>query len=146
MNRVMGHQVPWAVCVMWAGWMAAIPAWGIGQSQTLDRVILETDAEGVQRTTMILDSYSYSPNYLIVQAGKPVELTLSSVTTLTPHNFVLKEPAVGLMIDQDVAAGKSKTIRFTASRPGLYSFYCDKKLLFFKSHREKGMEGLIEVR
>jgi plastocyanin len=126
--------------------MAAIPAWGIGQGQTLDRVILDTDAEGVQRTTMILDSYSYSPNYLIVEAGKPVELTLNSITTLTPHNFVLREPAVGLMIDQDVAAGKSKTIRFTASRPGLYSFYCDKKLLFFKSHREKGMEGLIEVR
>ena len=146
MNRAMGHHVRWSACVVWAGWMAAIPAWGIGQGQTLDRVILDTDAEGVQRTTMILDSYSYSPNYLIVEAGKPVELTLNSITTLTPHNFVLREPAVGLMIDQDVAAGKSKTIRFTASRPGLYSFYCDKKLLFFKSHREKGMEGLIEVR
>ena len=24
-------------------------------------------------------------------------------------------------------------------------FYCDKKLLFFKSHREKGMEGVLKV-
>jgi hypothetical protein len=28
---------------------------------------------------------------------------------------------------------------------GEYPFYCSKKLLFFKSHREKGMEGMLEV-
>ena len=142
----MAGHVHWSGFVVLVGWMAAIPAWGIGPNRTPDRVTLEADVEGVQRTTMILDSYSYLPRYLIVHAGKPVELTLTSVTTLTPHNFVLKEPAAGLMIDQDVAAGKSQMIRFTALQPGLYPFYCDKKLLFFKSHREKGMEGLIDVR
>jgi heme/copper-type cytochrome/quinol oxidase subunit 2 len=93
-----------------------------------------------------LDSYSYSPNHLIVHAGKPVELTLTSETTITPHNFVLKEPAAGLTVEQDVGAGKSMTVRFTPAQPGTFVFYCDKKLLFFKSHREKGMEGRLEVR
>jgi plastocyanin len=104
------------------------------------------DTDGVQRATVILDSYSYSPNHLIVQKGKPVELTLHSVTFLTPHNFILKEPAAGLSVDEDTPAGKDKIVRFTPTQPGTYPFYCDKKLLFFKSHRDKGMEGLLEVR
>lgn len=93
-----------------------------------------------------MDSYSYTPNHIVVRAGKPVELTLTSVTTLTPHNFVLKEPAAGLTVEQDVRAGKTATVRFTPTQPGAFTFYCDKKLLFFASHREKGMEGRLEVR
>jgi len=73
-------------------------------------------------------------------------LILTSVTTLTPHNFVLKEPAAGLTVEQDVRAGKTATARFTPTQPGVFTFYCDKKLLFFASHREKGMEGRLEVR
>ena len=49
-------------------------------------------ADGVQRATVTLDSYSYTPNHLIVEAGKPVELTLTSVTTIVPHNFIIKGP------------------------------------------------------
>ncbi|WP_447980297.1 cupredoxin domain-containing protein [Candidatus Nitrospira bockiana] len=104
------------------------------------------DPDGVQRATIILDSYSYDPPHLIVQAGKPVELVLRSVTTLTPHNFILKEPQAGLVVEADVGAGKTMTVRFTPTEPGVYPFYCDKKLLFFPSHRAKGMEGLLEVR
>ncbi|MGH7166188.1 MAG: cupredoxin domain-containing protein [Nitrospiraceae bacterium] len=109
-------------------------------------VVVQVDPDGVQRATIVLDSYSYSPNHLVVQSGKPVELMLNSVTTLTPHNFVLKEPAAGLDVEKDVGAGKSLTVRFTPTQPGTFSFYCDKKLLFFKSHREKGMEGHLDVR
>lgn len=108
--------------------------------------VISAGADGVQRATLKLDSYSYTPNHLMVQAGKPVELTLASVTTLTPHNFVLNDPAAGFKVEQDVGAGKSVTVRFTPPQPGAFTFYCDKKLLFFKSHREKGMEGLLEVR
>jgi plastocyanin len=93
-----------------------------------------------------MDSYAYRPNHLVVRAGQPVELTLTSVTILTPHNFVLKEPAAGLSVEQDVGAGKTATVRFTPTQPGVFAFYCDKKLLFFASHREKGMEGRLEVR
>ncbi len=122
------------VLVAWVN--AAVSAWA-GEPTTL-----EPGADGVQRATITLDSYSYSPDRLIVQTGKPVELTLTSVTTITPHNFIIKE----LAIEQDIGAGKTVTVRFTPMQPGAYLFYCDKKLLFLPSHREKGMEGRLEVR
>ncbi|MFM8552755.1 MAG: cupredoxin domain-containing protein [Nitrospiraceae bacterium] len=105
-------------------------------------VVLEPGADGVQRATITLDSYSYTPDHVIVQAGKPVELTLNSATLITPHNFIIKE----LAVEQDVGAGKTATVRFTPVEPGIYPFYCDKKLPFFPSHRAKGMEGRLEVR
>ena len=108
--------------------------------------IVPADTDGVQRVTMVLDSYSYSPDHIIVQAGRPVELLLTSVTTITPHNFILKDEAAGLSLDRDVGAGKNSVLRFTPMQKGTFSFYCDKKLLFFASHREKGMEGKLEVR
>ncbi|MDP1949008.1 MAG: cupredoxin domain-containing protein [Nitrospirota bacterium] len=103
-------------------------------------------ADGVQRTTITLDSYSYSPNHLIVEAGKPVELTLISVTTMTPHNFIIKDPAGSLSVEQDVSAGKTVTIKFTPTQPGTFPIYCDKRLWPMPSHRDKGMEGKLEVR
>ena len=102
--------------------------------------------DGLQRATVVLDSYAYTPHHLIVQVGKPVELFLTSITSITPHNFVLRDEAAGLSIERDVSAGKTVTVQFTPTKPGRYSFYCDKKLLFLPSHREKGMEGTLEVR
>lgn len=109
-------------------------------------VVLKRDPDGIQRGALVLDSYRYQPDHLVVRAGAPVELVLTSVTLLTPHNFVLRDLDAGLNVSQDVGAGDTVTVRFTPSKPGLYTFYCDKKLLFFPSHREKGMEGLLEVR
>ncbi len=102
--------------------------------------------DGMQRATVVLDSYSYTPHHLIVQAGKPVELILTSITTLTPHNFVLMEKDAGLSIERDVSAGRTVTVQFTPTKPGTYPFFCDKRLLFLPSHRDKGMEGVLEVR
>jgi plastocyanin len=109
-------------------------------------VVAEVEADGVQRATIILDSYSFAPNHLIVQAGKPVELTLTRATLITPHNFLLKAPDAGLDIEEEVGHGEPTTVRFTPMTPGTFTFYCDRKLLFFKSHREEGMEGRLEVR
>lgn len=109
-------------------------------------LVVPIDSDGVQRTTIVVDSYSYTPSHLQVEVGKPVELILNSVIIITPHNFLLKEPEAGLMIEQDVPTGKGTIVRFTPMQRGLFKFYCDKKLLFFKSHRDKGMEGLLDVR
>ena len=125
------------------------PAAVLGAEQALQAPPLRVpvdQADGMQRATVILDSYSYTPQHLIVQAGKPVELLLTSITTITPHNFVLRDEAAGLSIERDVSAGKTVTVQFTPTKPGTYAFYCDKKLLFLPSHREKGMEGTLEVR
>ncbi|MEC4888476.1 MAG: cupredoxin domain-containing protein [Nitrospira sp.] len=104
--------------------------------------VVPMEADGVQRATVTLDSYAYSPNHVVVQSGKPVELTLVSVTSITPHNFVIKE----LAIEQDVGAGKTVIIRFTPSQPGVFPIYCDKRLWPLPSHRDKGMEGKLEVK
>lgn len=113
-----------------------------------EAVELALGADGIQRGTITLDSYSYTPSHLIVQAGKPVELTLTSVTYIVPHNFLLKEPEAGLEVSQDVSAGRTEKVRFTPTKAGTYTFYCDKKppIPFASTHREKGMEGRLEVR
>ncbi len=109
-------------------------------------IIASISHDGVQRATVILDSYSYSPNHLVVESGKPVELTLTSRTTYIPHNFVMKELSAGLSIEQDVGAGKTIIANLVPTQPGLFLFFCDKRLWPMPSHRDKGMEGLFEVR
>jgi len=115
-------------------------------SQSGPPTMIPIAADGVQRATVTLDSYSYAPNHLIVEAGKPVELTLTSVTTIIPHNFIIKDPAGSLSVEQDVSAGKTVTITFTPTQPGTFPIYCDKRLWPLPSHRDKGMEGKLEVR
>ena len=109
-------------------------------------IVVSISPDGVQRATVILDSYSYSPNHLIVESGKPVELTLMSRTTFIPHNFVMQELSAGLSIEQDVGAGKTIIAKLAPTQPGLFPFFCDKRLWPMPSHRDKGMEGLLEVR
>ena len=108
--------------------------------------VVPAAADGVQRASITLDSYSYQPGHLIVEAGKPVELTLTSVTTFTPHNFIIKDPAGSLTVEQDVGAGKTVVVKFTPPQKGTFSIYCDKRLWPLPSHRDKGMEGKLEVR
>ncbi len=109
-------------------------------------VTAEMGADGVQRATVTLDSYSYMPHHLIVESGKPVELTLTSVTTIVPHNFILKEPAAGLNVEKDISAGKTDKVTFTPTQTGTFTFYCDRRLWPMPSHHDKGMEGRLEVR
>ena len=120
--------------------------YGAEPSQPGPPVVIPVAADGVQRASITLDSYSYSPNHLIVEAGKPVELTLTSVTTMIPHNFIIKDLAGTLSVEQDVSAGKTVTINFTPTQPGTFPIYCDKRLWPLPSHRDKGMEGTLEVR
>jgi heme/copper-type cytochrome/quinol oxidase subunit 2 len=115
-------------------------------SQSGSPIVIPVSEDGVQRATITLDSYSYTPNHLIVEAGKLVELTLISVTTIIPHNFIIKSPTGNLSVEQDLSAGKTVTIRFTPTQPGTFPIYCDKRLWPLPSHRDKGMEGTLEVR
>ena len=74
----------------------------------------------------------------------PVELTFIKTPGITPHNIIIKAPDAGIEFNEDMSRA-SKTVRFTPLKTGSYAMYCDKKFLFFKNHREKGMEGVIEV-
>lgn len=101
--------------------------------------------DGIQRATVILDSYSYSPSHLVVEHGKPVELTLTSATTITPHNFIIKDSTGNFLVEQDVGAGTTIMVRFVPAQPGIFPIFCDKRLWPMPSHRDKGMEGTLEV-
>ncbi|MBI3603996.1 MAG: cupredoxin domain-containing protein [Nitrospirae bacterium] len=144
MHRVASSLLIFPFRVVW--WLPALLLGVAGPVFADSPVEAAIGVDGVQRITITLDSYLYRPNHVIVQAGKPLELTLTSVTMITPHNFVLNDPAAGLAVEQDVGAGKSVTVHVAPAQAGTFTFYCDKKLLFFQSHREKGMEGRLEVR
>ncbi|MFH0341418.1 MAG: cupredoxin domain-containing protein [Chromatiales bacterium] len=108
--------------------------------------VVHPDVRGVQSVEVSLDSYSYTPGHLVVHAGKPVLLLLRNTALFAPHNLVLADPQAGFRLRQEVAAGESARVVFTPRNPGIFTFFCDKKLLFLPSHREQGMEGRLEVR
>jgi heme/copper-type cytochrome/quinol oxidase subunit 2 len=134
------------VLVLLVAGAMAVPALAAEEQAVTEPVVATIDADGVQRATLTLDSYSYSPKDLIVEVNRPVELTLVSASDFAPHNLVLDDPASGLDIRQDVGSGKTVQLRFTPTRVGKFAFFCDKKAPFMASHRSKGMEGTLEVR
>ncbi len=106
----------------------------------------DADPSGeVQKVEIIVDSYSFKPDTITVEAGKPVEITLRSVASVTPHDFTIDDPESGFSITQDVKGGRDATFTFTPENTGTYRFYCSKKGLFGGSHEEKGMVGTIIV-
>jgi len=100
--------------------------------------------EGVQRVEIVGGSYFFSPNHVIVRVNVPVELKVRKEPGMVPHNIVMKSPEAGIDFDVSLSA-EPKVVKFTPTKTGVYPFYCNKKLLFFESHREKGMEGRLEV-
>ncbi|MGQ0656566.1 MAG: cupredoxin domain-containing protein [Chromatiales bacterium] len=109
-------------------------------------VTAETGADGVQRLLVTLESYTFTPAHIVVQSGKPVELTLKNIASLAPHSFKLDSAAAGLYVTKKVKPGEMATVQFTPTKAGMFDFYCDKKLAFLPSHRDKGMIGKLEVR
>ncbi len=100
--------------------------------------------DGVQRVQVLGGGYFFRPGHIIVKVNVPVELTLSREVGIVPHNLAIQAPAANVVIDEDLEV-TPKTVTFTPTLPGRYAFYCDKQLLFLPSHREKGMEGILEV-
>lgn len=119
-----------------------VPSYVNGQQKPV-RATMGPD--GVQRIKMLAGDYFFDPPHIIVKVNVPVEITVTKKRGMTPHNIVIKAPEAGVEVSGALST-KPRIIRFTPRKGGTYAFYCDKKLLFFKSHREKGMEGVLEVR
>jgi plastocyanin domain-containing protein len=103
------------------------------------------DKDGVQRVEILGGSYFYDPTYIIVKVNVPVELKIRKESGITPHNFILQAPEAGMNINVDLGTDAT-LVAFTPTKIGTYPFFCDKKLPFMASHRERGMEGVLEVR
>ncbi|WP_198649938.1 cupredoxin domain-containing protein [Zobellella maritima] len=101
-------------------------------------------ADGVQRVHIKGGSHFFNPDHIVVKVGVPVELVVSKEPGLVPHSLVIWSPRAG--IDVDITLGERETrVNFTPRAVGSITFYCQEKLLFFASHKEKGMVGTLEV-
>src|SRR5687768_1413752 len=102
------------------------------------------DSDGVQHVSILAGDYFFRPKHIIVKVNVPVMFVVRVEQGIIPHGLVLKAPEANISIDQDLNQ-QSQALTFTPTGPGKYAFYCPNKLLFFKSHRERGMEGVLEV-
>ena len=100
--------------------------------------------DGIQRVEILGGGYFYDPNYVIVKVNVPVEITVKKEAGFVPHDFVIKAPEAGINV-QELMEDKPKVVKFTPTKVGTYPFYCSKKMIFTKSHRDKGMKGILEV-
>jgi len=126
------------LCFLLAG-----PAAAFAQEQK-QVYVAKIDPDGVQRVRVGGGSYFFRPSRIIVKANVPVELLVSLEPGIVPHTLVIKAPDAGIGVDEELST-ETKKIAFTATAAGKYAFYCKNKLLFFKSHRENGQEGILEV-
>jgi plastocyanin len=108
------------------------------------RVVATVDADGVQRVEILGGEYYFDPNYIVVKVNKPVEFKVKKAKGYVPHNIAVKAPEAGIDFNVDMK-DEPKPVTFTPTKVGKYPIYCDKKLLWFKSHKDRGMEGMIEV-
>ena len=108
------------------------------------RFVALVGKDGVQHVEIVGGEYYFDPNFIVVKVNTPVELKVKKAPGIVSHDIVVKAPEAGIDFKTDL--GKEwMTVTFTPTRPGKYEMFCDKKFLWFKSHRDRGMEGSIEV-
>jgi plastocyanin len=61
-----------------------------------------------------------------------------------PHSFEIDAPQAGIAVHTELAT-TPRTLRFTPTQPGRFAYYCTHRLLFLRSHRERGMAGVLVV-
>jgi len=108
------------------------------------RFVATIDKDGYQRVGMTAGEYYFDPSIVVVKVNVPVELTIKKAGGITPHNLTMKAPEADLDFTIDLSS-EPKKVSFMATKIGSYPFECSKKLLFFKSHKERGMHGVLEV-
>lgn len=109
------------------------------------RVVAAVDPDGVQRVEVRGGEYFFDPNEIVVKVNVPVELKVMKKKGYVPHNIAAQSPEAGIEFKVDLGDKEAKTVKFTPTKTGKYPLFCDKRLLWFKSHKDRGMEGVIEV-
>jgi plastocyanin len=108
------------------------------------RFVAAIDKDGYQRVEMTAGEYYFDPSVVVVRVNVPVELTIRKSGGITPHTLSMKAAEADL--DFTIAISKDpKKISFMATKIGTYPFECTERFLFFKSHKDRGMHGVLEV-
>lgn len=108
------------------------------------RFVAAIDKDGYQRVEMTAGEYYFDPSVVVVKVNVPVELTIRKTGGITPHTFSLKAAEADLVFTIEISKDPKK-VSFMATKTGAYPFECTERFLFFKSHRDRGMHGVLEV-
>ncbi|HTG02212.1 MAG TPA: cupredoxin domain-containing protein [Nitrospirota bacterium] len=108
------------------------------------RFVATVGADGVQHVEITGGDYYFDPNYIVVKVNVPVELKIRKEKGYVPHDILVNAPDAGIAFKTDLK-DDWQTVKFTPTKTGKYEMECDKKLLWFKSHKDRGMDGFIEV-
>ena len=54
-----------------------------------------TSTDGVQRVEVLGGDYFFDPDYIIVKANVPVEITIKKDSIIVPHNITIEAPEAG---------------------------------------------------
>ena len=100
--------------------------------------------DGAQRVEILAGNYYFRPAEVVVKAGYPVELVVRELPSISRHDFTLKAHEAGMDLSLPLGT-RPRTIRFIPTRPGKYPFYCSQRPPLARSHRERGMVGILEV-
>jgi plastocyanin len=92
-----------------------------------------------------LGDYRFLPREIHLNANQSAILRLVNTDSVTPHNFIMETGHGSPVVEVDLLGGESVEVKLPHLPAGRYTFYCSNKLLFMKSHREKGMEGILIV-
>ena len=84
-----------------------------GDPHAEKKVVATVDADGVQRVSILGGSYYYDPNYVVVKANVPVELSVRKESGITPHDFAIKAPEAGIDVTLSLET-KPQTVKFTS--------------------------------
>ncbi len=130
-------------------WRAAplvfLLAWPLLSQQPAEvqRFVATVGPDGVQKVEISAGSYFFKPNDIVVKVNIPVQLIVTKQGS-TPHDISLQAPEAGIDFKESLSE-KPKVISFTPTKAGKYPFWCTKKPPLGKSHKDRGMEGMLEV-
>ncbi len=108
------------------------------------RVVATVDADGVQRVDVLGGSYYFDPNTIVVKVNVPAEFKVRKEPGMAPHSIAIHAPEAGIDFSESLST-EPTIIHFTPTKVGKYPFVCEKRFLFFKSHKDRGMQGVLEV-
>lgn len=124
--------------------LCCAPAPFADETEPAAPTVADIGPDGKQHMAVLGGSSFFRPKHIVVKVNVPVELSVQREPGIVPHTFVLKIPEAGIAIDESIGTDP-KVFAFTPTAVGKFAFYCRNRLLFFKSHRDKGMEGVLEV-
>ena len=111
------------------------------------RFVATVGLDGVQRVEIIGGEYYFEPKHIVLKVNVPVEFKVKEAKDTSwfiPHDIVVQAPESGINFKVSLKK-EPQSIKFTPTKTGTYPLYCDKKPPFGKSHKDKGMAGVIEV-